>query len=85
MQIELAKHAGFCPGVRLAVEAAYRAAEEKNAEATWMLGEIVHNQLVVAELTDKGLQLANDVTEIPAGSKVIIRAQGVSLSVISEL
>lgn len=85
MQIELAKHAGFCPGVRLAVEAAYRAAEEKNAEATWMLGEIVHNQLVVAELTDKGLQLANDVTEIPAGSKVIIRAHGVSLSVISEL
>jgi len=85
MQIELAKHAGFCPGVRLAVEAAYQAADDESTEPIWMLGEIVHNQLVVAELVERGLQLAKDVVEIPAGAKVIIRAHGVSPSIIAEL
>lgn len=85
MKIELAKQAGFCPGVRLAVEAAYEAADENNAEPTWMLGEIVHNKLVVSELTEKGLKLADGVAEIPAGANVIIRAHGVSPAIISEL
>ena len=84
MRIELAKHAGFCPGVRLAVEAAHQACDQ-DEDITWMLGEIVHNKHVVNELTSKGLKLAHNIEEIPEKSRVIIRAHGVAPQVISEL
>ena len=52
MKITIAKDAGYCFGVRDAVELAYKSAEE-NGEV-YMLGDIVHNEQVVSELADTG-------------------------------
>ena len=71
MQIELAQYAGFCPGVRRAIETAYRNCHDENS--TWMLGEIVHNKHVIQELLNKGLKLARTLEEIPDYARVIIR------------
>ncbi len=83
MRIELAKYAGFCPGVRRAVETAYRNCHDENS--TWMLGEIVHNKRVVQELLNKGLKLAKTLDEIPDNARVIIRAHGVAPEIIERL
>lgn len=83
MRIELAKYAGFCPGVRRAVETAYRNCHDENS--TWMLGEIVHNKHVVQELLNKGLKLARTLDEIPDNARVIIRAHGVAPEIIERL
>jgi small subunit ribosomal protein S1 len=69
--ILLAKHAGFCFGVRRAVEAA-----EANAPAT-TLGAIINNPQAVASLAEKGVAAAREIGEIPAGARAIIRSHGV--------
>jgi ribosomal protein S1/(E)-4-hydroxy-3-methyl-but-2-enyl pyrophosphate reductase len=83
MQIELAQYAGFCPGVRRAIETAYRNCHDENS--TWMLGEIVHNKHVIQELLNKGLKLARTLEEIPDYARVIIRAHGVAPEIIEKL
>ena len=53
MSVVLAKSAGFCYGVRRAVELAERTAEE--GRPCVMLGSIIHNKDVIARLAEKGL------------------------------
>ncbi len=84
MQIELAQYAGFCPGVRRAIETAYRNCHD-DENSTWMLGEIVHNKHVIQELLNKGLKLALTLDEIPDYARVIIRAHGVAPEIIEKL
>ena len=70
-RVVLASHAGFCFGVRRAVETA-----ERNAPAM-TLGPIIHNPQVVTSLEAIGVRSAGGVDEIPAGSKVVIRSHGI--------
>ena len=49
MKIEVAKSAGFCFGVKRAVEEAYKCAENKN-EKYYTFGPIIHNGSVVEDL-----------------------------------
>ena len=53
MRVELAKSAGFCYGVRRAVELAAQAAE--SGEPCVMLGPVIHNDHVVSWLAKKGV------------------------------
>ena len=53
MKIRIANSAGFCYGVRRAVELAERTAEE--GRPCVMLGSIIHNKDVIARLAEKGL------------------------------
>ena len=53
MPVEIAAHAGFCMGVRRAVEAAERAAVDGIPSCT--LGELIHNPGVVKSLAERGL------------------------------
>ncbi len=79
MKIKLAKSAGFCFGVNNAVRAAYKCLENKDRKMpTYMLGEITHNETVVADLISKGMVLVNKPEEISDNSTVVIRAHGVS-------
>ena len=55
MKITIAKDAGYCFGVRDAVNLAYDSAG-KNGKV-YMLGDIVHNERVVADLTDAGTKV----------------------------
>lgn len=78
MEIIIGKSAGFCYGVRRAVEGAEN--DIKNSiKKIYCLGEIVHNKEVVSELTEKGIRFINNISE--ADSTTIIRAHGIQKEV----
>lgn len=68
----LASHAGFCFGVRRAVETAQAAAPAIT------LGPIIHNPQVVRELEGLGVKSASCPSDIPEGARVVIRSHGIS-------
>lgn len=76
MEIVVGKTAGFCFGVRRAIELAENSL--RNGENVYSLGRIVHNKVVNDELAQKGLIFADSIYDIPNKSKVIIRAHGVT-------
>ena len=79
MKLVLAKSAGFCYGVRRAVELAEETA--KQGEPCVMLGSIIHNQDVMDHLASQGLRAVERPEEVPDGSAVIIRSHGESRAV----
>lgn len=83
MKLILAKYAGFCYGVRRAVELA----EETAAQGTpcVMLGSIIHNRDVMDHLASQGLRAVDRPEEVPDGSAVIIRSHGESRAVHESL
>ena len=83
MEVILAKSAGFCYGVERAVKLARQTAEEKGG--CTMLGSIIHNANVVAELEQLGARTVNSVDEVKPGETVIIRAHGEKKEVIDYL
>jgi len=82
MKITIAKDAGYCFGVRDAVELAYKSAEE-NGEV-YMLGDIVHNERVVSDLADAGTKVVDDLDKIPDDKPVLFRAHGTETKVWEE-
>ncbi len=78
-EIVLAKSAGFCYGVRRAVELA----EEKAAQGIpcVMLGSIIHNRDVTGRLAGQGLREVERPGDVPEGAAVIIRSHGESRAV----
>lgn len=83
MEIKIAKTAGFCYGVKRAVDEAYKMAESGEKYAT--LGELIHNNYVVKDLEKKGIRAYERVGDIPDGVNVILRTHGVSEAVIEEI
>ena len=79
MKLILAQSAGFCYGVRRAVELA----EETAAQGTpcVMLGSIIHNRDVIDHLASQGLVSVDRPEQVPDGSAVIIRSHGESRAV----
>ena len=78
MEIIVGKTAGFCYGVKKAVESAEN--EINNSEEqVYCLGEIVHNKQVVNELKEKGIKFVENIDE--ASIKTIIRAHGIQKEV----
>ena len=76
MKIRLAKSAGFCYGVKRAVELAESAAQ--SGEPCVMLGYIIHNSDVVDRLASQGVKVVEDPDQVPQGCGVIIRSHGES-------
>ncbi|MFZ7128192.1 MAG: 4-hydroxy-3-methylbut-2-enyl diphosphate reductase [Desulfobacterales bacterium] len=75
MKIEIAKTAGFCMGVRRAVELAMDApAEHEPPICTF--GPLIHNPQVLDVLKDKGITILDDIPSKGSGT-VLIRAHGV--------
>lgn len=83
MSIKIAKTAGFCYGVKRAVDESYKMAEEKESFAT--LGALIHNTFVVEDLAKKGIPAYDTVDEIPEGTTVILRTHGVPKEVIEKI
>ena len=78
MEVKVAKTAGFCFGVKRAVEKAYEVAEQRQGEV-YTYGPIIHNEEVVADLANKGVQVLeteNELRKLEKGT-VIIRSHGV--------
>lgn len=82
MEIIVGKNAGFCYGVKNAVDNATK--ELENNENVCCLGEIVHNSKVVKELEEKGMKFIDNLSENTDKSKTIIRAHGVPKYIYEE-
>ena len=82
MKVELAKSAGFCYGVRRAVELAEQAAE---AGPVVMLGPVIHNDHVIQALKARGAVCVDRVEDVPEGADVLLRSHGVSRAVYRAL
>lgn len=74
MKILLAKNAGYCFGVRDAVDMAYDTAKEHGD--VYMLGHIVHNENVVNDLDKAGAKVVDSLDKVPEGRPVLLRAHG---------
>ncbi len=74
MKIVIAKDAGYCFGVRDAVNLAYDTA--KKFDDVYMLGDIVHNENVVRDLNKAGAKVVNSIDDIPENKKILFRAHG---------
>ena len=73
MEIIIGKYSGFCNGVKYTVDEANKAVDK---DKIYSIGEIVHNERVIATLENKGMIIVNSIDEVPVGSNVIIRAHG---------
>ncbi len=80
MELIVGKTAGFCYGVKRAVDGAKE--ELKKNERLYGLGEIVHNQEVIKELENLGMQFINDIED--SKGKTIIRAHGIPKQIYEE-
>ena len=79
----MAEHAGFCFGVKRAVDAIEHSLQ--NNSEVWTIGLPIHNPQEVARLQSLGLRVAESEADIPEGAKVLIRAHGESLEVLDRL
>ena len=83
MQVILAESAGFCYGVKRAVELAQKTAEEP--QGCWMLGDLIHNTHVVNDLAARGVRKTDRPEALGAGDTVVIRSHGELKSVLDGL
>ena len=75
MEIILGKSAGFCYGVKRAVDGAKQELKKARGKAIYCLGEIVHNKQVIKDLEGKGLVFIEDIKD--AKGETIVRAHGI--------
>jgi 4-hydroxy-3-methylbut-2-enyl diphosphate reductase len=84
MKILLAKTAGFCFGVRRAVNIAFRASRKKH-QGVYTLGPIIHNPQVVEQLKEKGIIPIKDIKGKKDIRALIIRTHGIPRNLSEEI
>ena len=82
-KIVVAKSAGFCFGVKRAVDAVYELLDAGKTVAT--LGPIIHNPQMVEALEKRGVTIVDHPTQTPDGATLVIRSHGVAQSVYDEI
>ena len=80
MELIFAKNAGFCRGVKKAVDTALTI----DAKNTYIFGEIIHNAKVVEDITARGIVTVEKLSQVPQGATLIIRSHGVGEAVYEE-
>ena len=83
-QIELAKFAGFCYGVKRAVETVKKLKLENPNKNIFVLGELIHNSQVIKELKELGIRTVDELPENETGI-CVIRSHGASPDVFDEI
>lgn len=83
LEVFTAEKAGFCFGVKRAIEYAKKAAENIDKQPVYTLGPIIHNPQVVKKLEESGIKPVNSIEEIEKGT-IIIRSHGVSPAIIKK-
>ena len=74
-EVRIAKRTGFCYGVREAIDKAKEV--RATGRETHTLGQVVHNEGVVAELQGLGIRTVDTLDDVEHGAAVVIRAHGV--------
>ena len=82
--IKLAKFAGFCYGVKRAVETAVKLKEENPDKNIYILGELIHNTDVINELDKMGIKTIYEVPKSGDGI-CIIRSHGAAPEVLEQI
>ena len=75
-RVTLAESAGFCFGVKRAIEMAYAEIEKNNGEPLYSYGPLIHNKEVTNDLDKKGLHIIVSLEGVDKGT-VVIRSHGV--------
>lgn len=83
MKIIIAENAGFCFGVKRAVNMTIDELKTQDKD-TYSLGPLIHNEQAVKRLEDKGLKTIKNIEGIKDG-KIIIRSHGVTKSIINNI
>ncbi len=87
MKVKVARTAGFCFGVKRAVDRVYELAEKKEG-IIYTLGPVIHNEVVVEDLEKKGVHALGGLQELEnleKGSVVVIRSHGVGREVYKKI
>lgn len=82
--IKLAKYAGFCYGVKRAVETVKKLKSENPDKNVFVLGELIHNTHVIKELEKLGIKTLTEIPEKGEGI-CVIRSHGESPEVIEKI
>ncbi len=77
MKVYVAAKAGFCFGVKRAIEMAARSARDRDGPL-FSLGPLIHNPQVVKSLAEKGIKKIEDINDATPHGTIIIRSHGVS-------
>ena len=91
MEIKIAKYAGFCFGVKRAVDATFALTEQNGDAKIYTVGSLIHNPIVNATLAEKGVgiireeHLDEDLMTAEERSVFVVRTHGVSPRVLDQL
>ena len=89
MKVITAKTAGFCFGVKRAVDTVYTQIEAHQGEPIYTYGPIIHNEEVIKDLEKKGVTVLRSEAELDAlengNGVVIIRSHGVEKRICDKL
>lgn len=82
--IKLAKHSGFCYGVKRAVETVKKLKTQNPDKDVFILGELIHNSHVIKELEDLGIKTIYELPEKGSGI-CVIRSHGASPEIFEQV
>ena len=91
MEIKVAKYAGFCFGVKRAVDATFALSEQNTGAKIYTIGSLIHNQIVIDRLAENGVGiireefLDEDLKTADPKSVFVVRTHGVSPKVLEKL
>ncbi|GAG91467.1 unnamed protein product, partial [marine sediment metagenome] len=77
MKVRVAESAGFCMGVRKAMDSVLEAS--RGNVLTYTLGPLIHNPQALKMLESRNVYIADNIDESLAGETVVIRAHGITL------
>lgn len=83
--IKLAKFAGFCYGVKRAVDTAKKLKAENPNKNIYILGELIHNMDVIHELDELGIKTIYEVPEKVENAICVVRSHGEAPEVFEKL
>ena len=87
MKVLLAETAGFCFGVKRAVDTVYKQVEENKDRKIYTFGPIIHNDEVIKDMQAKGVNVLEGEEDLPKAKDgiVIIRSHGVPKRICDEM
>ena len=79
MDVTVAKTAGFCFGVKRAVEKVYEQIG-KSEKPIYTYGPIIHNEQVVGDLREKGVEVIDSLEELKTLRDAVVVIRGCHMS-----
>ncbi len=83
MKVKMAKEAGYCFGVKRAMQMAWDELEANEGDI-YALGPLIHNKQAVSKYEENGLKTIEEISDIPTNENIIIRSHGVSEEIYKE-